>query len=339
MFFIYEFSDRFRNTFPFHTNNRCSNIFGKVDVRVKGALVGLAAVLPQVGVYDKKIRVHTLCHAGAAGNQISCCWIGTDADRDPLADGNRFSTVIFVFLSAMAFEAKVNLLCHLPQRQFSQSNQICLSEKIPQCASNAFLRIDISSAHPVLQGFRSQIDHHNFIDPLQHPVRNSFAHLDAGDLLHGWSDALQMLDIHGGKNVDSGIQQFEHVFVSLGMLTAFNIRVSELIDQSNARFAGEENINVHLFKLRAFVINLFARHHFQTGNQFSDSFSSMRFHNADHNIFAASMAANSLRQHRMSLADAGSIAKKELKNSHLPLRGRTLFQPLIWSFWHRDYCR
>jgi hypothetical protein len=65
----------------------------------------------------------------------------------------------------------------------------------------------------------------------------------------------------------------------------------------------------------------------------------MRFHNADHNILAASVAANSLRQHGMSFADAGGIAKEELKNTHLFLRGRTLLQPLIGSFWHRDYCR
>jgi hypothetical protein len=64
----------------------------------------------------------------------------------------------------------------------------------------------------------------------------------------------------------------------------------------------------------------------------------VRFDHSDHDIFAANVAPDGLGQHGMGFAHAGGVAEKELEPASLLTR-RTLFQPLVGSLGHRDYCR
>ena len=51
------------------------------------------------------------------------------------------------------------------------------------------------------------MDQHDFIYPLHHPVRHRLADLHSGDLQNGGAEALDVLDIHGGEDIDVVLQQ------------------------------------------------------------------------------------------------------------------------------------
>ena len=209
---------------------------------------------PAPGRYRRqRIGIHGLGHARPARDQILRRRVRTDAYRDAFADGNRRSIVRL--LSAMLFQAQIDLLGHLAQCQLAQSDQVGLAEKIFQRPPHAFLRINVATPHPVLQRLRSQVDHHDFVDSLQHPVGNRFPHLDPGDSLHRRGHALQMLDVHGGENVNPRIQQFQHIFIAFAMLAALDIGVRQFVHQRDPRVARENGVHVHLFEGRALVLD------------------------------------------------------------------------------------
>ena len=158
-----------------------------------------------------------------------------------------------------------------------------------------------------------RVDHHHFVDSLQHPIRHRFPHLDPRDSLHRRGHALQMLNVHGGENVDPRIEQLEYVFIAFAMLAAFDVGVRQFVHQRDAGLARENGVHVHLFEERAFILDRFARHHFQIRDQFPDRLSSVGFHDSDHHIFAASVPPDRLGEHGVGLAHAGSISKKELE--------------------------
>ena len=205
---------------------------------------------------------------------------------------------------AVLFQALIDRLRHLPQRQFAQRNQVRLAEKILQRAPHPLLRIHVAAPHAVLQRLRSQIDHHHFVDALQHPVGHGFPHLDPRNPLHGRRHALQVLDVHRGKNVDARVQQFEHIFVPLAMLAAFDVGVGQFVDQRDARLARKDRIHIHLFEDRSLVFDRFARNHFQIRDQLGHGFAAMSFHHADHHILAPGVPPDRLRQHGVRLADS-----------------------------------
>src|ERR1700747_2523991 len=60
----------------------------------------------------------------------------------------------------------------------------------------------------------------------------------------------------------------------------------------------------------------------------------MRFHDADHHVFAAAVTADGFAEHGESLADAGSVAKKKLKGPARFFRWRRYCQPLIRILGH-----
>jgi hypothetical protein len=57
-----------------------------------------------------------------------------------------------------------------------------ISEEVFERGARAFRRIDDAAREPIQQRARRQVDHHNLIRLLQHPVWNGLAHADAGAL-------------------------------------------------------------------------------------------------------------------------------------------------------------
>lgn len=59
----------------------------------------------------------------------------------------------------------------------------------------------------------------------------------------------------------------------------------------------------------------------------------MRFNDTNDNIFAATVAANTLTQHAIGLSNAGCVAEKDLEYALLFLRS-DFFQPLFRALLH-----
>ena len=115
-------------------------------------------------------------------------------------------------------------------------------------------------------------------------------------------------------------QNLQHIFVALAVLAAGNIRVGKLVHQRPradcARGWRPRSISSKIVSL---VIDLLARDRFELRHELGDALSAVRFHDADHDVFAAAMPPDRLAQHAVRLADARRVAEKQL-------------QRRLWSF-------
>jgi len=72
----------------------------------------------------------------------------------------------------------------------------------------------------------------------------------SGDLV---VQRLQVLDVHGRIDVDSGVEYVIDVLVALGVLDPRGVGVGELVDQTELRRARQDPRQVHLLQRRAAV--------------------------------------------------------------------------------------
>src|SRR5271165_2752300 len=221
----------------------------------------------------------------------------------------------------------------MAQGDLAQSNQITGTKKVAECAVHALHGIDIAPAHARLQSLRRDVRHHNFVDSLQDPVGHRLPHHYARNLVHHGRDALEMLYVHGRNHIDVIFEQLENIFVALVMLAAFDVGVRQFVHQCDLRMPLKDGVHIHLFKERALVVDLLARNRLQPRNQFLGRFAAVCLDYADHDVFAATLAADGLAQHCISLADARRISQKQLENATL-LHRSGLFQPLLGGLLH-----
>ena len=161
-----------------------------------------------------------------------------------------------------------------------------------------------------MQGFGREVRHDNFISSLDEPVGNGLADLNAGDALHGWRNALDVLHVHGGEHIDIRVEQVENVLVALAVLAALDVRVGKLVDQDDLRFAGKDAVEVHLFEDDALVLNLLPRNLLQLLGELSGARSTVGFDYADHDVLAALVPPNCFAQHIVGFAYAWRVTEE-----------------------------
>ncbi len=142
-----------------------------------------------------------------------------------------------------------------------------------------------------------------------------------------------MLHVDGAEDVDLGVEQQQHVLIALGEAAAFDVGVREFIDERHLRLAGEDGVDVHLGEESALVVDLAGRDLFELGGLLGGAFAAVGLHDADDDILAALAAADAFAQHAEGLADAGSVAQKDLEPAAGLLRiggGQPVFRTLSW---------
>ena len=122
-----------------------------------------------------------------------------------------------------------------------------------------------------------------------------------------------MLDVEGGVDVDPGVEQFEHVLPALGVAGAGGVGVGELVDQHELRPAADDGLQVHFREMRAAVVDGFARHEVQAGEQRLGFDASVGFDHADDQIGAAGALLLPGPEHGVGLADPRAHAEEDLQ--------------------------
>ena len=110
-----------------------------------------------------------------------------------------------------------------------------------------------------LQRLRGEVGHDHFLHPLHHPVGDGLANRDSADALHAGSNALQVLNVHGGEHANVGVEKLKHVFVALAVLAAFDVGVGKLIHQDHGRLAGQDAFRSISSKIGALIFDLLSR--------------------------------------------------------------------------------
>ena len=152
------------------------------------------------------------------------------------------------------------------QGDLAELVQVRLGEEVRQRPLDPLGRVDLPGPHPLLQVLGRQIHVHDLVGLRQHVVRHALLDLHPGELLDHVVEALEVLDVHRGDDVDAGAEQLLHVLVALGVPAARGVGVGQLVHQRDRRPALEHRVEVHLFQHHAAVLDLPPRHLLQVAD-------------------------------------------------------------------------
>ena len=175
-----------------------------------------------------------------------------------------------------------------------------------------FRQIDLARGQPGAQFFGRQV-HQLKLRAVQGGVGQRLADRDAGDLAHGLGAALDVLHVQGGENINAGVQQFEHVLVTLGVARAGRIGVGELVHQRELRTAGQHRVQVHLRERDAAILAGEARDDRQALGQRVGFLAPVGFDVTDDDVASGGQFAAGGFEHGVGLADARGHAEEDLQ--------------------------
>ena len=98
--------------------------------------------------------------------------------------------------------------------------------------------------------------------------------------------ALDMLDVDRGGDVDPGDEQFGHVLPSFGMTASARVRMCQLVDENKPGSAFERGVDVELIELMPLMVDSMARQDFERFQQLRGFASPVRLRNAHHHVDA-----------------------------------------------------
>ena len=169
---------------------------------------------------------------------------------------------------------------------------------------------------------RREIDQLDGVGAVEHRIRHGLAHPHMGDLGDHVVEALDVLDIDRGVDVDAVGQQFLDIEIALRMAAARCIGMGEFVDQRDLRMARDQRVEIHLLEHLVLVGEPFARQDFKAREQRLGLRPSMGLDHADDDIDAGLQLGMRALQHLVGLADAGGGADEDLEPA-----GRVVLAP------------
>jgi len=122
-----------------------------------------------------------------------------------------------ISIAPIALHLRVDAVGSAPQRQLAQRDQVAFVEEVLYRALGLLRQIHLALLEPLQQVIRRQVDQLDLVGLLDDPIRHRLAHDHAGDLCHHVVQALDMLDVDGGVDIDAGVEQLFDILPALGV--------------------------------------------------------------------------------------------------------------------------
>ncbi len=148
----------------------------------------------------------------------------------------------------------VHALGGAAERKLPERGQIARREIVVERALGLLGDVNLAFLEPLDQLLGRQVDDLDVVGLVEHQIRHRLAHADARDLRHDVVQALDMLDVERGVDVDAGGEQFLHVEIALGMPAARRVGMGEFVHQRDLRTALQERVQVHLVEDMAVIV-------------------------------------------------------------------------------------
>src|SRR5215469_2700040 len=201
----------------------------------------------------------------------------------------------------------------LSHGQLTKRSQVGFSEEMLHGAACFIRSVDDSAFQTMQQRAGRDVHHHHLSSLPHHPVRHGLAHANASDVPDLIVEALDVLNIHTGQNVDTSRANFHHILPSLDAGRAGGVGVRELVHSRHLRLARDHAFRVHVFEDRAAILVAFARYSIETFGERNRVLAGVRLEICDRYIMAEVPEVTRLREHLVSLAYARRISEKDLK--------------------------
>src|SRR5262249_54152040 len=97
-------------------------------------------------------------------------------------------------------------------------------------------------------------------------------------------ETFEMLHVDRTDDIDSGVQQFEHILIALFIPAKRSVCMSQFIDDRHLRMSLENRIEIHLFHRHPFVFNSASRYDLQSFDQCRRVGTPVSLDKSEHNI-------------------------------------------------------
>ena len=286
--------------------------------RVGDAVALLLGELQAASALDIENHEGTMQPVGeplGIAHQPGAARILADADGDALAGRPRT-------LDGMRLHFREQLLIDplrgAAQRQFAQRRQIGRREEMLERALGLFGHVDLALLQALNEVVGSEVNDLDGVGAVEHGVGDSFAYADMGDLRDDVVEALDVLDVDRGVDVDAAAHQLFDIEIAFGVAAAVGIGMGEFVDQDDLRPACNHRVDVHLFEKLALIFDLLARNDFEAVHQRLGFAAAVGLDHADHDVIAVLLESMRLLQHFVGLADARSGADENAKLADPP---------------------
>ena len=199
------------------------------------------------------------------------------------------------------------------QSKLAQRRQIGGREEVLQRALGLLGNVNLSFLEALDQVVRREIHELDRIGAVEHLVRHGLAHAHAGDLRDDVVQALDVLDVDRGVDVDAAVEQLFDIEIAFRVAAAQRVGVSKFIDKGELGAARNDRVEVHLVERLPAVIDVLARDDFKAVEQRLGLLAAMRLDHPDDDIRAVLLFGARALQHLVGLADAGRSADENLQ--------------------------
>ncbi len=170
------------------------------------------------------------------------------------------------------------------QRELAQRGEIAEREEVLLREARRLGQIDLALLQALDQLVRGDVDQHDVGGVAQHGVGHRFAHGDAGDARDDVGEALDVLDVERGPDVDVGVEQFLNVLPALGVAAVGRVGVGELVDDDELGLARKRGVEVEFFYLLAAIVHHAARQDLEPFEQRGGLGAPVRLDEADDDV-------------------------------------------------------
>ncbi len=273
-------------------------------------LVGQLQAAPRLDAEGGPGRVQPVRQPLGVAHEPRRPRILADADQNTLARRPGAGDGVGLHVRQQLF---VDALGGPPQRQLAQRGQIARREIMLERPLGLFGDVDLALFQPLNQIVRREVDQFDRVRAVEHRIRHGLAHPHMRDLRDHVVEALDMLDVDGGVDVDAPGEQFLDVEIALGMAAAGRVGMGEFIDQRDLRMARDQRVEIHLLDDLILVVDPLARENFKALQQRQRLCPPVGLDHADDNIGAGLQLGTRALQHLVGLADAGGGADEDLE--------------------------
>jgi hypothetical protein len=169
--------------------------------------------------------------------------------------------------------------------------------------------VDLARLQALEQLVRGDVDQHHLVGRVEHGVGHGLPHAHVGDAADDVVQALQVLYVERGEDVDARVEQLLHVLPALRVARSLHVRVRQLIDQDQCRPARERPIEIEFRQLLAAMEHRARREDLESLQQRRGLAPPVRLDDADQHFAALGLELARRGQHAVGLADAGGRAE------------------------------
>ena len=208
-----------------------------------------------------------------------------------------------------------------PQRKFPQRHQITLAKEIVSGALRLLRDVHTPGFQARQQLLGGNIDQHHFIRRVEHRVRDGLPDTHIGDPADDIVQALEVLDVERGEDIDARRQQLLDILPALRMPRARRVGMRQLVDQNQRRMPLERAVQIEFGEHPAAMRHALGGQNLEPLEQHRGLGAAMRFDDADQHNTAGGAQRPGGGQHRVSLTHSrrGSEINPQLAALRLAL--------------------